>query len=123
MVFGAEAKKADILASGFAKPPQSAAPRVWWHWMNGNITQAGIRLDLEWMKRIGIGGFHTFDASLGTPQVVEKRLVFMTPEWKEAANAANHYAFTTQAFYKADSPLLPSGLLGPVRLVRESRAH
>jgi hypothetical protein len=42
--------------------------------MNGNITAAGIKLDLEWMKRIGIGGFQTFDASLGTPQVVEKRL-------------------------------------------------
>ena len=25
--------------------------------------------------------------------------------------------YTTMPFYKADSPLLPSGLLGPVRLV------
>jgi hypothetical protein len=81
---GAAAEKADTLASDFARPPQSAAPRVWWHWMNGNITQAGIKLDLEWMKRIGIGGFQTFDASLGTPQVVDQRLVFMTPEWKAA---------------------------------------
>ena len=88
MALGAEAEKADALASGFAKPPQSAAPRVWWHWMNGNITDAGIKLDLEWMKRIGIGGFQTFDAALGTPQVVEKRLVFMTPEWKEAFSFA-----------------------------------
>lgn len=184
---GAEAEKADTLASGFAKPPQSAAPRAWWHWMNGNITQEGIKLDLEWMKRIGIGGFQTFDASLGTPQVVEKRLVFMTPEWKEAFSFAttladklhlemgiagspgwsesggpcaapaqamkkivwsettiaeavkvtnlwvnrligdaqpdttHKYTFTTQAFYKADSPLLPSGLLGPVQLLRERR--
>ncbi len=28
------------------------------------------------------------------------------------------YTYTTQAFYKADSPLLPSGLLGPVQIVR-----
>jgi hypothetical protein len=27
------------------------------------------------------------------------------------------YTFTTQAFYKADSPLLPSGLIGPVQFV------
>jgi hypothetical protein len=27
------------------------------------------------------------------------------------------YTFTTQAFYKADSPLLPSGLIGPVQIV------
>jgi hypothetical protein len=32
--------------------------------------------------------------------------------------AAARYAYTTMPFYKADSPLLPSGLLGPVRLVR-----
>jgi hypothetical protein len=31
------------------------------------------------------------------------------------------YTFTTQRFYQADSPLLPSGLLGPVRVVRADR--
>jgi beta-galactosidase/beta-glucuronidase len=28
------------------------------------------------------------------------------------------FTYTTQAFYQANSPLLPSGLLGPVRIVR-----
>ena len=36
----------DALASGFDKPPDAAKPRVWWHWMNGNITKDGIKLDL-----------------------------------------------------------------------------
>ena len=75
---------ADAFKSGFEHPPESARPRVWWHWMNGNITQEGIKLDLEWMQRVGIGGFQAFDAALATPQVVDKRLVYMTPEWKEA---------------------------------------
>jgi len=74
----------DPLERGFENPPDSAKPRVWWHWMNGNITKEGIKLDLEWMKRAGIGGFQNFDAALATPQVVEKRLVYMTPEWKDA---------------------------------------
>src|SRR6185437_7385693 len=74
----------DPLKQGFENPPTSARPRVWWHWMNGNISQEGIKLDLEWMHRVGIGGFQNFDASLNTPQVVEKRLVYMTPEWKDA---------------------------------------
>ena len=52
--------------------------------MNGNITQDGIRKDLEWMHRVGIGGFQNFDAALATPQIVEKRLTYMTPEWKDA---------------------------------------
>ena len=74
----------DALMRGFTNPPNSAKPRVWWHWMNGNITKEGIKLDLEWMNRIGLGGFQTFDAALGTPQVVEKRLVYMRPDWKDA---------------------------------------
>jgi hypothetical protein len=72
------------LEAGFVNPPESAKPRVWWHWMNGNISKKGIRADLEWMKRTGIGGFQNFDAGLATPQVVEKRLIYMTPEWKDA---------------------------------------
>ena len=72
------------LEKGFKNPPESARPRVWWHWMNGNITKKGIRADLEWMKRIGIGGFQNFDAGLSSPQIVEKRLIYMTPEWKDA---------------------------------------
>jgi hypothetical protein len=75
---------ADALEDGFSNPPASARPRVWWHWMNGNVTEEGIKLDLEWMKRIGIGGIQNFDAELKTPQVVEKRLIYMTPEWKKA---------------------------------------
>ena len=33
-------------------------------------------------------------------------------------DAAKKYTYTTQPFYSAGSPLLPSGLLGPVWLVR-----
>ena len=60
----------DALKSGFENPPQSARPRVWWHWMNGNITKEGIKLDLDWMHRVGLAGFQNFDAALQTPQVV-----------------------------------------------------
>lgn len=72
------------LADQFKDPPNAARPRVWWHWMNGNVTKNGIRKDMEWMSRIGIGGLQNFDAALNTPQVVEKRLSYMTPEWKDA---------------------------------------
>ncbi|TKK71860.1 glycoside hydrolase [Ilyomonas limi] len=74
----------DSLYQHFTTPPSSAKPRVWWHWMQGNITKDGIRKDLMWMHHSGIGGFQNFDANLATPQVVEKRLVYMTPEWKDA---------------------------------------
>ena len=80
----------EALLKGFQNPPNSAKPRVWWHWMNGNITKEGIKLDLEWMDRVGIGGFQNFDASLTTPKLVDQRLVYMTPEWKDA------FLFTTK---------------------------
>ncbi|HEX9199450.1 MAG TPA: glycosyl hydrolase, partial [Acidobacteriaceae bacterium] len=82
----------DALKAGFLNPPQSARPLVWWHWMNGNISKEGIKLDLEWMHRVGLGGFQNFDAALATPQVVEKRLAYMTPEWKDAFKYATTLA-------------------------------
>ena len=60
--------------------------------MNGNVTKEGIKADLEWMNRVGIGGFQNFDASLGTPQIVQKRLIYMTPEWKDAFRYATTLA-------------------------------
>ena len=81
---GSGGKSGDALESGFRNPPATAHPRVWWHWMNGNISKEGIQLDLEWMHRVGIAGFQNFDAALQTPQVVDKRLAYMTPEWKDA---------------------------------------
>lgn len=84
LTVSASAAPEDALLAQFRDPPQAARPRVWWHWMNGNITREGIRRDLDWMKRIGIGGVDAIDASIDTPQVVDKRLVYMTPEWKSA---------------------------------------
>jgi hypothetical protein len=96
-------KQGAVLEKGFQNPPESAKPRVWWHWMNGNITKEGIRADLEWMHRVGIAGFQNFDAALMTPQIVEKRLVYMTPEWKDA------FQFTTKL---ADSLGLEMAIAG-----------
>jgi hypothetical protein len=78
----------DPLERNFIDPPNSARPRVWWHWMNGNITEEGIKLDLEWMHRVSVGGFTMFEGSIDTPQVVQNRLAYMTPEWKRAVRYA-----------------------------------
>ena len=78
------------LLQSFQTPPNAAKPRVWWHWMNGNITKDGIQKDLDWMKNTGIGGFQNFDANLFTPVVVPKKLVFMDADWKDA------FKFTTE---------------------------
>jgi hypothetical protein len=50
------AQSAASLEAQFQDPPNSARPRVWWHWMNGNITEDGIAKDMAWMERVGVGG-------------------------------------------------------------------
>ncbi len=56
--------------------------------MNGNISEQGIKLDLEWMHRVGLGGVTIFEGAINTPQVVPNRLIYMTPEWKDAFRTA-----------------------------------
>jgi hypothetical protein len=79
---------ADALERGFRTPPESAKPRTWWHWTGGNITKEGITKDLEWMKRVGIGGFQLADVSMGSGQSVDKKIAFGTPEWLDAVRHA-----------------------------------
>ena len=49
------------LEKGFIHPPDSAKPHVWWHWLNGNVSQEGISRDLEAMAEQGIGGVSIFN--------------------------------------------------------------
>ncbi|MGP8259129.1 MAG: glycosyl hydrolase [Acidobacteriaceae bacterium] len=78
------AQAQDPLAQGFLAPPDSAKPRTWWHWTNGNVTESGITKDIEWMKRVGIGGFQLVDVAQGNGQVVEPKINFGTEEWYHA---------------------------------------
>ena len=66
------------LADGFANPPASARPHVWWHWMNGNVTEEGIVADLDAMASAGIGGAQIFDAGCNVPF---GGVGFDTPVW------------------------------------------
>lgn len=76
------------LQKGFETPPDSAKPRTWWHWTGGNVSEDGITKDLEWMKRVGIGGYQLADVSAGCCQEVQKKIEFGTPEWYDAVRHA-----------------------------------
>lgn len=78
----------DAFEQGFANPPDEARPRTWWHWTGSNITREGITSDLEWMKRVGIGGMQLADVNFGMGQTVEEKIVFGTPAWLEAVRHA-----------------------------------
>lgn len=83
------AHRSDPLVQGFRAPPQPARPQVWWHWMSGNVSAEGAKLDLEWMQRMGIGGVHAFAGGGRIERAyVDKPLSFMTPGWREAYGQA-----------------------------------
>ena len=68
----------DDLMATFRAPPDSARPEVWWHWMNGNVSRAGIVADLDAMAAVGLGGVTIFDAGCAIPP---GPLAFNTPDW------------------------------------------
>lgn len=55
------------LARQFLDPPLETAPLTLWHWMNGNVSEAGITADLEAMAAIGLGGAIVFSVEEHTP--------------------------------------------------------
>lgn len=81
------------LARMFKTPPKEAKPQVWWHWMDGNVSKEGIRKDIEWMKRNGIGGFHQFDAGgVNMPRAAKIKLPYLSEGWKDAFKYALNLA-------------------------------
>ena len=88
-----QAAGAQSLYEQFADPPQEARPRVWWHWMDGNVSMDGILKDIDWMERAGIGGFHQFDAGgIGLPPIVDETMPYQSPQWKVAMRYAMELA-------------------------------
>src|SRR5829696_1034666 len=67
-----------ISEEDFGHPPDEAYPQTYWFWMNGNITKEGITLDLEAMKRVGIGGVFNFDVGTGIPK---GPIAYLSEEW------------------------------------------
>ena len=78
------------LESGFINPSPEARPMVWWHWMDGNITKQGITLDLEAMKRVGIGGASIFTLGpiVAPPVTGLPKVEYQSREWVEAMHHA-----------------------------------
>lgn len=73
------ASAATDLADDFRRPPPAAKPWVYWFFMDGNLSRAGITADLEAMQKAGIGGLILMEVDVGVPKGPVK---FMGPEWR-----------------------------------------
>ena len=79
------AAPADPLAAGFARPPSTARPSTFWHWMNGNVTRDGITRDLEAMRRVGLGSVFMFD---GSDYLPAGPAAYLQPHWRDLVTHA-----------------------------------
>jgi hypothetical protein len=83
------ATAADLLSSGFSNPPVAAKPWVYWYFMDGNLTRAGMTADLEAMKQAGIGGAIFLEVNIGIPR---GPVDFMSAPWQDLVAHAMHEA-------------------------------
>ena len=78
----AQTKSIGAIEQTFLHPPTSAKPWVFWYWMHGAVSKAGITADLQAMKEVGIGGAYLMpikDTSAAIPFQPQVRQ--LTPEW------------------------------------------
>ena len=62
----------------FHNPPADSRPGTFYHWMNGNVTAAGLDADLTSMRDIGLGGVMAFDGSNDVPK---GPVDYLSPTW------------------------------------------
>jgi hypothetical protein len=95
---------AQLSESLFLSPPDDVRPRVFWWWLEGNISKEGILFDLSEMKKTGIRGAIVFDAGSsgyysGGKVTYHNSVLrtspgpgFMSNEWRELFQYACHVA-------------------------------
>lgn len=70
------------LEQGFIKPPDSAAPWVFWMWIDVDTTPAAMTFDLEQMKAKGIAGFILYNSPPGAVPPTMPRMVLEDKDHK-----------------------------------------
>jgi len=86
-----------------------------------NIAQVSVNskpLGIVWKKPFSVNLTGSLRRGANTLVVKVTNLWVNRLIGDQQASGARKYAFTSQQFYRAASPLLPSGLLGTVQILR-----
>lgn len=120
------------LEQGWKNPPRLARTRVWWWWLNGDTDKPTITRDLEAMQANGIGGANVIDmralmertavdaaGNIVLPEGTSYRILSLGPHDAVSLPVPEAKRRTRTHLTKLakGTPLEPSGLLGPVRLL------
>jgi hypothetical protein len=82
------------------------------------IAVNGTPLGIVWKRPFRLAATSALKAGANTLEVKVTNLWVNRMIGDRQPNATTKYTFTAPVFYKANSPLLPSGLIGPVRIVQ-----
>jgi hypothetical protein len=116
------ARAQDPLATSFKTPPEAARPRVWCSVKNvADVRMNGRSVGTAWKAPFRVD---VTDALKPGPNSLEIHVSNLWPNrliGDKQPGVTRKYAFAVSDPYRADSPLLPSGLLGPVQFLRVTR--
>jgi hypothetical protein len=73
----------DTLEQGFANPPATAKPTVYWWWLFNRVDKKGITRDLEQFKAKGIGGVNLICTGGYAGDGAMPGVKFLGAEWRE----------------------------------------
>jgi hypothetical protein len=85
-----------------------------------DVTVNGKPLGILWKTPFQVDVTSALQPGANTLQIKVTNLWVNRLIGDQQPDATKKCTYTTQQFYRADSPLLPSGLLGPVRILRSS---
>ena len=74
------------MAATFKNIPDSQKLAVYWYWMSDNISQEGVRRDLEAMKRAGIN--RAYIGNIGESTIPYGKVKLFSPEWWNVMHTA-----------------------------------
>ncbi|WP_168763072.1 glycosyl hydrolase [Chitinophaga polysaccharea] len=76
------------LQQSFITPPDSIKPSVYWYWMSDNISQEGVKKDIEAMVKIGIGRAFIGNIGYAKEEVPYGTVRLFSDEWWKVTRTA-----------------------------------
>ncbi len=81
-------QKRQTLQYSFKMPPDSIKPSVYWYWMSDNISEQGVKKDIEAMVKVGIGRAFIGNIGYAKEEVPYGKIKLFSDEWWKITKTA-----------------------------------
>ncbi len=76
------------LQQGFQHVPDSIKPSVYYYWLSDNISEQGVKKDIEAMAKVGIGRAFIGNIGLNKEETSYGKVKLFSDEWWKVTKAA-----------------------------------